>query len=165
MWKIIDKRLEEILLVTGLSVMVFLIFYQVVSRYFLSDSLSWTEELARYIHIWLVWLGASFAVRENKHIKVEMFKDMLPKNLKRWTELFSLLLWFALAVILAFISIEMVAEMVGRGQLSPAMRIPMWIAYSAVPVGTTLMTFRLTQQLILFLKTKPENSTSGGSKL
>ncbi|PSL46990.1 TRAP-type C4-dicarboxylate transport system permease small subunit [Salsuginibacillus halophilus] len=158
-YKLLDRRLEEIILVITMVVMVVLIFYQVLSRYVLSNSLSWTEEMARYVHVWQVWIGASFAVRMDKHIKVEMVKDLLPPMYRRIVELIALLLWFFLAVVLAYIGTVVVLDMIGSGQTSPAMRIPMWIGYAAVPVGGILMSLRLVQQIVKHFK-KPAEEAS-----
>ncbi|MBM7096929.1 TRAP transporter small permease [Bacillus sp. H-16] len=154
--KLLDERLEEVIIVISLAVMVLLIFYQIVSRSLLGNSLSWTEETARYIHIWQIWISASFAVRMRRHIKVEMFKDMLPRSMQKGVELLSLLLWFFLAVVLAYVGTQVVYNMYLSGQTSPAMRIPMWIGYSAVPVGGVLMSIRLIQQMVWVFKAPPE---------
>ena len=66
-------RIEEILLVFSLVLMVALIFGQVIGRYVFSSAPSWTEEMARYIHIFQVWIGASYAVKLRQHIRVEAF--------------------------------------------------------------------------------------------
>ncbi|GGK34463.1 hypothetical protein GCM10010965_29290 [Caldalkalibacillus thermarum] len=154
MYKWIDEKLEEVLLVTTMVVMVILIFYQVCSRYFFNYSLSWTEEVARYIHIWQVWLGASFAVKKQRHIRVEIFVKKLPGTFKRVVDITALLLWFFLAMVLAYEGTQVVNHIFERGQLSPAIRMPMWLAYLAVPVGGILMSIRLIQQLVSLFRNK-----------
>lgn len=166
MKQFLDERLEEILIVITMALMVLLIFYQVVSRYVFNDSMSWTEELARYIHIWQVWIAASFAVKKGKHIKVEMFKDLLPHLYRRIIDFIALGLWFFVAVTLAYVGSDVILSLMEQGQVSPAMRVPMWWAYLAIPVGGLLMSIRLIQQFIrLWKHPDQEYSSSEGESL
>ena len=66
MLKKIDEHLEDILLVTLLSLMSLIIFVQVIMRYLMRNSLSWSEELARYLFIWSIYLAVSYAAKERK---------------------------------------------------------------------------------------------------
>lgn len=74
----IYNKLEEYFLVYTMILMVIIVFVQVIFRYILNNSLSWSEELVRYIFIWQVWLGASLGMRINEHIRVDMFVKLLP---------------------------------------------------------------------------------------
>lgn len=65
------NQLEAHLLVCSLIFTVILVFFQVILRYVFSSSLSWSEELARYIFIWQIWLGTSVAQRDNSHVRIE----------------------------------------------------------------------------------------------
>ena len=65
---LLDKHLEEILLVFGTMVMILLIFYQVVMRRCFNSSIAWSEELARYIFIWQVWLAVPYTVTNGQPI-------------------------------------------------------------------------------------------------
>lgn len=150
--KLLDEKLEEGFLVLTMVAMVLLIFVQVISRYLFEASLSWSEELARYVHIWQIWIGASFAVRKREHIKVEAFKNLFNETGKKVIELISIILWFALAVFLAIAGTDLVTTIFTRGQSSPAMQMPMWAIYSAIPLGGLLMSIRLIQQVYFLFK-------------
>ncbi|HRV99007.1 MAG TPA: TRAP transporter small permease, partial [Aminobacteriaceae bacterium] len=84
-------RVEEVFLVGSLAFNVVLIFIQVVMRYVFQNSLSWSEELARYIFLWQTWVGASYAVRMRRHFRVEMLVDLMKGRLRKWYELVVLL--------------------------------------------------------------------------
>lgn len=150
--RILDDKIEEIFLVFTLVVMVVLIFMQVIGRYVFESSLTWSEETARYVHIWQVWIGASYAIRQGAHIKVEAFKNIFNKKSQIIIDLLAVLLWSIITLFLAIYGTNLVMTMFARGQLSPAMRIPMWIPYTAIPVGGTLMSIRLVQQIYLLIK-------------
>ena len=79
---------EEYLLVGSLAFNVVLVFFQVVMRYVFQNSLSWSEELARYIFLWQTWLGASYAVKEHRHLRVEMLADRFKGRARLVFELF-----------------------------------------------------------------------------
>lgn len=154
--RLLDQKLEEWFLVATMVVMVVLIFTQVISRYVFESSISWSEELARYVHIWQIWIGASFAIRKREHIKVEAFKNMFNEKGRKVIDLIAILLWFALSVFLAVAGTELVSTIFSRGQSSPAMQMPMWAIYSAIPLGGLLMSIRLIQQIYFLFK--PEKS-------
>ena len=59
---LIEEKLEEYFLVISMIAMVVIIFLQVVMRYVFNNSLTWSEEIARYIFLWQIWIGVSYAV-------------------------------------------------------------------------------------------------------
>ena len=60
-----------------------IVFYQVYTRYVLGDSAGWTEEIARYFLVAVVFIGASMSVRKNNHIQVDYFYRLMPKAMGR----------------------------------------------------------------------------------
>ena len=152
MAKKIWDHLEEYILVISFIITVTLIFVQVMMRYVFGYSLSWSEELARYIFLWQIWLGASFAVKEHRHLRIEAIKGMLPSIAQRWLELVALLIWFGFSLFLAVKGTELVSIMAMRGQVSPALRLPMSYAYASVPLGCGLMSIRLIIEIINLIK-------------
>ena len=71
------NSLEAHLLVISLAFTTLLIFVQVVMRYVFNNSLSWSEELARYVFIWQIWLGTSVSMKGNDHIRMDMLSNKL----------------------------------------------------------------------------------------
>lgn len=141
-------RFEEIVLVSTLVLMVLLIFSQVVGRYLFQSAPSWTEELARYIHIFQVWIGASYAVKLRQHIRVEAFISRLKGTPRKILETISTLIWFLLALFLAVMGTKLVMTSIELGQVSPAMQLPIWIPFLAIPLGAAGMVIRLAQRFV-----------------
>ena len=141
-------RFEEIILVSTLVLMVLLIFSQVVGRYLFQAAPSWTEELARYIHIFQVWIGASYAVKLRQHIRVEAFVTRFSGTPRKILETISTLIWFLLALFLAIMGTKLVMTSIELGQVSPAMQLPIWIPFLAIPLGSAGMVYRLAQRFI-----------------
>ena len=153
-------KIEEFLLVISLAMMVLLIFGQVIGRYVFSSAPSWTEEMARYIHIFQVWIGASYAVKLRQHIRVEAFITRFQGTFRKILEILALLVWFVMALFLAIFGTELVLSSIEHGQVTPAMQIPIWIAYLAIPLGGAGMAIRLVSQIRDVLKgdyEKPNN--------
>ena len=138
---------EEYLLVGSLAFNVVLVFFQVVMRYVFQNSLSWSEELARYIFLWQTWLGASYAVKEHRHLRVEMLADSFKGRARLVFELFVLVVWFGFSGFLAYQGYQMTSFLVQSGQTSAAMQIPISWAYASVPVGCGLMALRLVGEI------------------
>ncbi|MBS4193076.1 TRAP transporter small permease [Bacillus sp. FJAT-49705] len=140
-------RFEEIFLVLTLALMVLLIFGQVIGRYVFQSAPSWTEELARYIHIFQVWIGASYAVKLRQHIRVEAFITRLHGTPRKILEGLGVLIWFFISLFLAVYGTKLVLVSLHHGQITPALQIPIWIPFLAIPLGGTGMAIRLIQQL------------------
>lgn len=149
--KFIDN-FEEYFVVWTMAIMTILVFVQVVMRYVFSNSLSWSEELARFIFMWVSWIGASYAVRERAHFRVEMFADMMKGEKRKWFEFIILFIWFAFSVFMAFIGTRLIIFLIETGQISAAMEIPMSWVYASVPVGCGLMALRLIVEIRKLLR-------------
>lgn len=149
----LDKHLEEVLLAILLSVMTLMIFMQIVFRVF-GWPLSWTEELGRYMFIWMIYLGAASAIRKRKHISVELLDLFLKDNGKFVLNIISNVIFMIFAAILSYYSIPVVQRV--AAQLSPAVRLSMAIPYSSVLVGSALMLIRLIQDTIARFRERKE---------
>ncbi|MDR2174769.1 MAG: TRAP transporter small permease [Synergistaceae bacterium] len=143
---------EEYFVVWTMALMTALVFCQVVMRYVFSNSLSWSEELARFIFMWLSWVGASYAVKERSHFRVEMFANLLKGRHRRRFELLILAVWFGFAVVMAWLGSQLMIFLMETGQISAAMEIPMSWVYASVPAGCALMAVRLIAEIAKILK-------------
>ncbi|MEW9053266.1 MAG: TRAP transporter small permease [Neobacillus sp.] len=145
-----DRHIEEVLLVLFSSVMVSVIFIQVVAR-MLDNSLSWSEELARYCFIWLVYLGISYGVKKNRHIKVDIVLLMLKDKGKIILNMISTLLFIVFCLFVIRYGYYIASQLLAFGQSSPALHIPMGLVYMATPIGMGLTLIRLIQNLIKYV--------------
>src|SRR5882757_1603667 len=93
------------------------VFYQFFTRYVLNDSASWTEEIARYLLICTVFVGASVSVRKNTHINVDIFYRFMPRPMARGLSTFvdaMRIVFFAYAAYLTW----MLMGKIGRQQMA-----------------------------------------------
>lgn len=144
---IVRGKLEEHILALTMILIVVLVFGQAVSRFFMGVSLSWGSELAVYLHILQVWVGASLAVRTGENVRIEFFVDLFPRKVKFYLDLLALLIWFGFALFIAIAGTIFVLDIFESAQRTPTMRILLGIPYLAVPLGGVLMTFRLGEQM------------------
>lgn len=148
-WKFIEKNFEKWFLIISLVAMVLIIFMQVVLRWFHAATVC-------YIMLYQVWIGASYAVREDAHIRITALIGKLTGNKRRVSETVVLTLWLIFALWLTVEGVQLVKEIAIMGQVSSAMRIPMTIPYASVPLGGALMSIRLVQKLIQGMKDGPQ---------
>jgi TRAP-type C4-dicarboxylate transport system permease small subunit len=156
------NNFEEYFVVWSLALMTALVFVQIVMRYVFSNSLSWSEELAKYIFLWLSWIGASYAVKERAHFRVEMFANLLKGNPRKYFEIGVLLVWFSFSFLLTWYGTSLVLFLVDTGQVSAAMRLPMSFTYASVPVSCAFMCVRLLAEIWKILKGPQEIRESDG---
>jgi TRAP-type C4-dicarboxylate transport system permease small subunit len=117
------------------------VFYQFFTRYVMNDSASWTEEIARYLLIAVVFVGASIGVAKNNHIQVDFFYRYLPPAAGRWmARLVDLLriAFFAAAVVL---TIQMMVRL-GQNARMTIVDLPMNVVYGVCAFGFVVMLLR-----------------------
>ena len=116
------------------------VFLQFFTRYALNDSAGWTEEIARYLLICTVFIGAAISVRKNNHIHVDFFYRILPKRLMR--ALSTLvdavrILFFAYAV---WLTLQLMLRI--GSQRMAVVDLPIGLMYGIVLAGFVFMTWR-----------------------
>ena len=149
------NNFEEFIAVPLVGVMSAVIILQVFCRYVLRESLMWSEELARYLMVWVTFVGASIGVKRGAHVGVGILVTALPKNVQIIVKYLGIVISIIFCITVFVVSLGILQRQITGRQISPAMRIPMWWAYAAVPAGTFFMTVRFIQ--ILF-KTKALNA-------
>ena len=154
---------EEYVLVGSLALNVVLVFMQVIMRTVFRNSLTWSEELSRYIYIWEIWLGASIALKEKQHIRVTMAQNFLKSDrAKACLTLLADLIWFGFNVYMICNGVELLQSMAGRRAVSSGMHIPMVWIYVAFPIASALTALRLLGTLWEDIKAIRDGKTEGG---
>lgn len=137
--------LEEGLLALSLAVMVTINFGNVLSRYVLHASWSFSEELMVILFVYNSFLGAALAYRRGAHMGFTILTDALPTNMKKPVVVVSSILSLLLMGLLAYYGAEMVQSQIQYGQRTPALGLPEFLAGMAVPLGAVLIAFRICQ--------------------
>jgi len=128
---------------------------QVVNRFVLQYPISWTDEAARFLAVWVGLLGAARCVREGSHIEIDLFFKMFGPRLQHLVLLFINLLFMLLVAIVVWQSTK-ILPIVAR-QTAAASRISMAWVYAAAPVSAVLMFYYLAENVMRLLR-RPERS-------
>lgn len=157
---------EEYLLVGSLIVNVLLVFVQVIMR-LSKNSLTWSEELARYIFIWQIWLGSSIALKYNEHIRVTLiFSFLKNKRVQAFISFLADMIWFLFSGYMAVNGWELMQSMAARHAVSSGLGLPLTYVYSIFPIASILVCVRLLSVLWVDIKNlfgpQPDESEKGG---
>lgn len=150
--KFLDEHIEDYILVILMSTMTIVIFVQVIARYVLGNSLSWSEESARYMFVWLTYLSIPFAARQRKHVKIEAALYMFPKKVRPVIIIIGDIISFLFALFIVYTGWTMTQKQIMLKQTSPAILLPMWIIYIAPCIGFLLFSIRQVQTIFLRIK-------------
>lgn len=138
---VIERHPEDWLAIVLFWSLAFIVFLQFFTRYVMNDSLAWTEEIARYGLIWVVFVGAAMVTRRNSHIAVELVSNLLPANATRAALLaFIDIVKLFFMGLLAYFSITIVERM--HYQRMTVIDLPMSYVYAGVVLGCVLMFLR-----------------------
>ena len=132
------KPLEAILCLILVSI-VTVTFAQVVSRYVLQASLPWSEELARFLLMWLASLSAAYAFKVRSHFALNFFVDYFDERTRQTIGTIATALVSLFLVVFAWESAKFTFAV--RDQIAPGTRISMAIPYSSALVGSVLMLY------------------------
>ena len=154
--KTINEKLEISICMFLICFMTILIFIQVFMRYVMQSSLSWSEELARYVFIWLIYIGVSHGAQTMRYIKIEAAMGLFPKKVRPYITIVGDVLFLLFALFIFIIGFHLSFRIMQMGQSSPALRMPMWMVYAAPAVGYGLTVFRQIQVIIYRIKNREE---------
>ncbi|WP_319560455.1 TRAP transporter small permease [Marispirochaeta sp.] len=141
MLKSIFNRIEEYIVVGLLAIMSIVLGLQVFFRYVLNMPLSWSEEMARYLFIWITFIGAGYGVKHHYHIEMEALFNCFPESFQK-----IVLVVTNITCILAYGCIipDSVRFVANQSKIvSTAMKIPMGFVYVSIPIGCLILIVRL----------------------
>jgi TRAP-type C4-dicarboxylate transport system permease small subunit len=126
-----------------LAAIAFVVLLQVIVRFVLTSlginiAAPWTEEMARYLLIWMIFLGAAVGCRRMQLISLGFVVGALPGVIGIVVRHLAILLCLGLFLLLLIYGVEFV-QVLGRSEMSPVMQIPKTWVYWAMPVGAALM--------------------------
>lgn len=138
-------RLLISLTVIAMTGIVVLVFINVVLRYAFNSGLTWSSELATYLFVWVIFLGAILAAKDDIHIKVDLLTNRLPKGLQK--------VFLVISNVLVLIALGMLVDggskivLSTHTNISPSLGIPLSL------VNASLVVFAIATGLILIYQT------------
>ena len=152
----LDKHFEEVILVALLFVMMMIMGIQVLARYALGNSLSWSEEITRFCFIWTGFLSISYCIKNSKSIKIEQFVEWFRDDFNgRAVHLFRFISYTIEFVLFAYLlpfAYRYVRESYISKASSPAVGVPMWTVQCITVIAFALCEIRIIQKFIQRVK-------------
>lgn len=151
----IIRKINDIAVMVVLALLSLFVVLQVVCRYALGTPLTWSEELARYLQIWMVMLGSAVMMRKGGHLAIDLVTASLPKKVKRGTDF---IVFATIIVFFGIVCYEGIFLTINAArQTSPAMNMPMSYVYASLPVGSALILMETVIRFIRFIRTGSPN--------
>lgn len=145
-------KLEKWVLIAMMACLVIVIFAQVFTRYVMGQALYWSEELGKFVFVWMSWLGVSAGLKEKEHIQVKLFPGALhAKGCLKAEKLVYIIIsiaWFITSLAVLWYGSEIVLNQMETGVYGASTQIPMWIAYLCIPVSALSVCLRLVFEAI-----------------
>ena len=145
MRKFIDN-FEEYAILVLFPIMVVVVLSATFARYSQLFTMFWGEEVARYVMVYLGYIGIALAMKRRAHIGVAVLTDMVKsKTGKRLVIIIQVAIILAFCCIISAFLLTIITKQMVIGQTSPALMIPIWVPYAGVPLGMILLAVRTIQ--------------------
>ena len=135
------KSLESGLLVVVLSAMIVLAGFQVVARNFFDSGILWGDSLVRVLVLWLTFIGATIASRNDEHIRIDLLGRFFSDSWKKHTRRFANFFTCVVTGVFAWYSMQFVLLDYADGIVAFA-GVPAWLCESVMPLGATIISLR-----------------------
>lgn len=140
------KRIVDVLLAYAIicisSLLVICVLWQVASRYILGTPSVFTDEVARFMFMWVGLVGAAYATSQKRHLAIDLLTQKLTGAPKKYLEIFILLATMTfVSMVMIYGGMNLVTKTLSSGQISPALGIPMGWVYIAIPVSGAAILF------------------------
>lgn len=147
--KWLDDYFEEGILAVLMSVTSIIVFLQVIMRFVFRNSLTWSEELARYLFIWMIYIGVSYGIKKRSHLAVDALDSLFGKKGILITNTIVDMFLMAFMVTMTYFGFDIVLR---ATRVSAALGLPMKYVYLAPVVGFGLSIIRIIQRNIIDYK-------------
>ena len=144
----IDRDGERYLLLVFYTMIVLVIGVEVTRRFALQAASLWGEEIARYSLIYLIWIGASYAVRTRTHIRIDIVQGFIPTRHHIWIYMLGDVATLLFVLIAFYYSIWPIVSAIQFGTVTEGLRVSKAYALLALPLGFSMTTIRVVQNLV-----------------
>jgi C4-dicarboxylate transporter DctQ subunit len=148
-WDRVERTLVGLLGAVALAIAVVQVFGRYIDP---AGAITWAEEVIVYIMVWGIMIIASQLVRTDGQVRPDLVLRMLPPGVQRWVEVFNCLVAIAFTFGMVWYGWDVVSTAVLLDQRSSSdLQFPIWIYYTALPVGGALMLMRYVIRLLRYL--------------
>lgn len=143
-----DEKFEETMLIVLLMILTLVMMAQIIMRYIFRSSLPWGEEVCLNCYILSTFMTIGYCVRKKSALRVEVLVGFLPKQINAFLEIFIELVSAAAYSYFFYGAVQVTQRMYASGQLSTALRMPMWYLYVGVTLGFFMGAVRSVQVVV-----------------
>jgi len=161
----IVSKIEEYLLSFSVLGMAAILIAGVIARTVFNSSLSFTEEVGQALNMAVTFLGIGYCAKMARHISMSVVFDLVNEKIKKVLMCIITLFTGIIMIYLVYISVLYTISVFNLGRVTPALRIPMWIIYLAVPIGFLFGAIEYIRAFVKNLKNKNEVYISSKFKL
>lgn len=151
--KVID-RLEEVFISLSILIATLLVLVNVILR-LMGSGITWSEELIRYLLIWVTFVGMSVCARQREHVSIEFIPQMLKAQTHKILMIFIQFTSLIFSIILTLYSFQLLRFNIETGQVTPGLGLPFYLIYLVIPLSGMLLIVRYSQELIKLFVQKP----------
>lgn len=161
-WDWVERTVVGLLGVFALGIAVVQVFGRYIDP---AGAITWAEEVIVYVMVWAVMIIASQLVRGDGHVRPDVVLRLLPAGAQRWVEMFNCLVAIAFTFGMVWYGQQVVGAALLLDQRSSSdLQFPIWIYYTALPVGGGLMLVRYAIRLLRYIfRFDPATMTAGRS--
>lgn len=150
--KVLDKLIEYFLALLMVGIVVS-VFWQVFTRFILNDPSSWTEEVARFMMIWVGFLGAAVGLRYGMHMSIVFVINKIKNKIGRKAiDVLIIVLIMCIGIVMLFYGYKYMVT--GKDRVSMALQINMAYIYAVVPLSGLLTVLNSLESIYLRLTDK-----------
>jgi TRAP-type C4-dicarboxylate transport system permease small subunit len=143
--KWLDENLEESILLVLLILMTCVMGVQVTMRYLFNASLTWSEEITRYMFVWSSFISVSYCIKKGIAIRIDQFTNMLPASAQKVLDVIARIVMLIFFAYVFKFAIEVVSATYANGQTSAALGLPMYLVQVSAVLGFGLAVVRILQ--------------------
>lgn len=154
--KKISDILEKILKIVCsflIGVMTLVIVLQVISR-FAGSPFTWSEEMGRYLFVWVTFYGVALAIKTDSHTALTFVLDKVSDGVRPYLRILNKVFIAIIGIVLCIGGAKLIS--IASVQQSSALQIPMSLVYSCIPISGALIVFFCLEKIIILLKKDEE---------
>lgn len=152
----IESAFSAILFLGGIGISL----YSVFMRYVLGASQSWATEIYTMLLVWAIFIGFSTALKEDKHIAIDILYDRAGPTFRKISQVFTLVVGISFSVFVIWTGLDMVMTAYEQQIKTIDLNFPIWINYLIMPIAGTLLFIRFCEKAYKFF-VKKEDVTHG----
>lgn len=145
--KILSSFEKAIMVITLLCMLLFILI-ATACRFLELASITWGEEAARFLMIWMAMISLGHGFKTDSHLGISFIVDLLPEKIRKYFIWLRIVLILIFCLIVVYYGAQIVIRQFGNRQTSPTLHLPMFFVYMSIPVGYLLAFVRFSMKLV-----------------